>query len=134
MMTSSTVPNKNNPAMSPATGPFKSPAQEVAAGAMEKAKELGGRAVRTADAAAASVGAKLHSVADTVKQNTPSKGALGVASTGVANTLDQAGRYLEQQGISGIAEDLTATIRKHPVPALLMGLGFGVLLARLMRR
>jgi len=112
----------------------KDKAQEVASSVADKARDMGTSAVKSADSAAATVGGKMHSLADTVKQHGPNKGMMGTASTAVADTLDQAGRYLEQQGLSGAAEDMTNLIRKHPVPAVLIGLGLGFLLARVTSR
>ena len=39
-------------------------------------------------------------------------------------------RYLREEGLSGLASDLTDMIRRNPIPALLIGLGVGFLLAR----
>jgi hypothetical protein len=52
----------------------------------------------------------------------------------VASALDSSGRYLEEQGLSGMAEDVTNLIRRNPIPAMLIGVGLGFLLARLTRR
>ena len=38
--------------------------------------------------------------------------------------------HLEDHQLSGIANDLTDMIRRNPVPALLVGIGIGYLLAR----
>jgi hypothetical protein len=51
----------------------------------------------------------------------------------VAETLESGGRYLKEEGLEGMAEDLTDLIRKNPIPAVLMGIGLGFLLARLTR-
>jgi hypothetical protein len=51
----------------------------------------------------------------------------------VASALDSTGHYLEEQGLSGMAEDLTNLIRRNPIPALLIGVGLGYLLARMTR-
>jgi hypothetical protein len=48
----------------------------------------------------------------------------------VAGALDSAGKYLQEEGVSGMAEDVTDMIRRHPIPALLVGIGIGYLLAR----
>jgi hypothetical protein len=48
----------------------------------------------------------------------------------VAGALESSGRYLEEQGLSGIGEDLTNLIRRNPLPAILLGIGLGFLLAR----
>jgi hypothetical protein len=60
------------------------------------------------------------------------QGVLGGAANSVADTLDSAGRYLEEEGLSGISEDMSAMIRRNPIPALLIGVGIGFLLGRSM--
>jgi hypothetical protein len=37
---------------------------------------------------------------------------------------------LEEQGLSGIAEDVTEVVRRNPIPALFIAAGIGFLLAR----
>jgi hypothetical protein len=54
----------------------------------------------------------------------------GEASTAVANTLENTGRHLQKEGLKGIADDVTNLIRRNPIPALLVGLGVGFLIAR----
>jgi hypothetical protein len=59
---------------------------------------------------------------------------LGTATGTVADSLDSAGRYLQEEGIAGMAEDITELIRRNPVPAMLVGVGIGFMLAKLLRR
>ncbi|HZZ72766.1 MAG TPA: hypothetical protein VFE24_10970 [Pirellulales bacterium] len=64
----------------------------------------------------------------------PESGVLHSASTQIASTLKSSGKYLEEHGISGIAGELTAVIRKNPVPAIFAALGVGFLVARVTKR
>jgi uncharacterized protein YjbJ (UPF0337 family) len=48
----------------------------------------------------------------------------------VTDTAAGAGTYLQDRGVEGLSEDLTGLIRRHPVPALLIGLGIGYVLGR----
>jgi ElaB/YqjD/DUF883 family membrane-anchored ribosome-binding protein len=59
---------------------------------------------------------------------------LGQAATTVAKGLETGGRYLQKEGVTGMAEDLTDLIKKNPIPAVLVGIGVGFLLAQLMPR
>ena len=59
---------------------------------------------------------------------------LGNASSAVANTLETYGKELQEHGLTGIAEDITNTVRKHPIPAVLIGIGLGFLLARVLTK
>jgi ElaB/YqjD/DUF883 family membrane-anchored ribosome-binding protein len=105
----------------------KSAAQNVG----EKAKHAGEYVRDKADQGASQVGKGMESLAGTIRDRGPQAGLLGKATTGVADTLDSAGRYLDQQGMSGMVDDLTSMIKNHPVPAMLIGIGLGFMLARL---
>ena len=69
-------------------------------------------------------------LAGTVREKLPHEGMVGTASGYVADALESGGRYLQQEGFSGMADDLTNLIRRNPIPALLFGIGLGYLLAR----
>ena len=55
---------------------------------------------------------------------------LGYRLTVERVTLENTGKYLEEEGLSGIASDVTALIKRNPIPALFIGIGVGFLLAR----
>jgi len=55
---------------------------------------------------------------------------LGTPAQAVAAGLEKGGRYLEQEGLSGMMDDVTDLIRRNPVPALLIGMGIGFLVGR----
>jgi hypothetical protein len=108
----------------------------------EKAKETASHLASQASGVAASVGHKaedatstlgtrMQSLAGTLRDKAPEEGMMGKASSAVADTLESGGHYLEEQGLRGMAEDVTELIRKNPIPAVLIGVGFGFLLARL---
>jgi len=109
-------------------------AQEMASSAMHKAKEVAGKAEERTDKALGSMGTGMQSLAGTIREKAPHEGILGTASSRLAETLDSGGRYLEQQGIGGMADDLTDVIRRNPIPAVLVGIACGFLLARAIRR
>jgi hypothetical protein len=44
--------------------------------------------------------------------------------------LESGGRYLQQEGLSGIMDDVTELVKRNPIPALLLGIGIGFILAR----
>lgn len=120
------------------TDAAKSGAQNLADGARSAAQNVGDKARQAgefardkADQGAATVGKGMESLAGTIRDRGPQEGLLGRATSGVAGTLDQTGRYLEEQGVSGMVDDLTGLIRNHPLPAILVGVGIGFMLARL---
>jgi uncharacterized protein YjbJ (UPF0337 family) len=85
----------------------------VTAGVTGAAQEVASRVTATAGTAAA----RAQEVA-------------GAAATTVTDTAAEAGTYLQDRGVEGLSEDLTGLIRRHPVPALLIGLGIGYVLGR----
>jgi hypothetical protein len=87
-----------------------------------------------AEEGVSSVGAGMKSLAGTIRESGPHEGMLGSATSRVANTLESGGRYLQEEGLSGMGHDLAEFIRRNPVPALLVGIGLGFLLARLVDR
>jgi hypothetical protein len=89
---------------------------------------------RKAEDATSAVGGGLKSLGNTIRDNTPQGGIVGEASAAAANTLESTGRYLQEEGLEGIAEDVTNLIRRNPVPAVLVGIGIGFLLAKITRR
>ena len=118
-------------------------AQEAATYVADKAKSAASSAMHSAEGAASYVGQKagdattavggsLKSLGSTIRENTPGKSMVSDASCAVADTLESAGRYLEDEGLSGISEDMTNMIRRNPIPALLIAVGVGFLMARAM--
>jgi uncharacterized protein YjbJ (UPF0337 family) len=82
----------------------------------------------------AAVGEKIGSLAGVIREKAPHEGAAGTAATTVADKLDAAGSYLQGKDLDHMMSDLSGMIRRYPVPALLIGLGIGYLLARGTRR
>jgi uncharacterized protein YjbJ (UPF0337 family) len=52
------------------------------------------------------------------------------AATAVTDTAAGAGTYVQEKGVQALPGDLVGLIRRHPVPALLIGLGIGFVLGR----
>lgn len=107
---------------------------EMAASASEKVGEVATSAGHRAEDAAASVGTGMKSLAGTIRERAPSQGMLGNAASAVASGLEEGGRYLEENRLSGIGEDVLNIIRRNPFPAVMVGIGIGFLLARAIRR
>lgn len=113
---------------------FADKAKDAATHTADRAKEFGKSAADMADAATAKVGTGMESVADKLRDKAPREGVLHNAASKVADTLEKGGRYLEQEGITGMASDLTNVIKRNPIPAVLVGVGIGFLLAQAIRR
>jgi hypothetical protein len=108
-------------------------ARDVASQAADKARDLASSAGRRADQMADKVGAGMTSAADTLREHSPDKGMLHTAASKVADTLESGGEYLKEEGLTGIADDLTNLIKRNPIPALLVGICLGALIARATR-
>lgn len=104
-------------------------AREGAANLGEKAKEAGSTVVNKADDLAGRAGSGLETAADSLRSHAPNSGVLGSAASSVADTLERSGRYLEEEGVSGMAGDLTNIIKRNPISALLVAVSIGVLIA-----
>jgi len=85
---------------------------------------------KTADKWTSSAGSGMKSLGDTIEEKGPHGGMLGSASHAVASTLAEGGKYLEQEGLSGMMDDVTNLIRRNPMPAILVGIGLGYLIGR----
>jgi hypothetical protein len=119
-------------------------AGQAVSGAAQKAREMASSATQAASEAAANVGHKaeeatsavgsgMRNLAGTLREKLPHEGMIGTAGSTMADTLERGGRYLEEEGLRGIGEDLTNVIRRNPIPALLLGIGIGFLIARSLR-
>lgn len=106
---------------------------EKAKEATESVRETAGTVATEAghkmEEATESLGKGMRSLAGTIRER-GGDGALGSAASTVAEGLETGGRYLEREGLEGMGADLVKLIRRNPVPAVLIGIGFGFLLAR----
>jgi hypothetical protein len=76
------------------------------------------------------IGCSMKSLADAIRDHTPGEGVLHTASSMLAGSLEKGGRYVQEEGLSGMAKDITNLVRHNPIPALLVGVGIGLVLAK----
>ena len=105
---------------------------DAATHAADRAKDACSTVADSAEHATSSVGGSLQSLGHQVREHGPHGGTMGDASSAVAKGLESTGRYLQEEGLSGMADDLTNVIKRNPIPAMLIGVGIGFLLARAM--
>jgi phage tail tape-measure protein len=105
-------------------------AKEVASNVANKAKDMASTVGHKAEDATHAVGSGMQSLAGTMRDKLPQSGVLGSTGSTIASGLDSAGQYLKEEGLSGIAEDMTNLIRRNPLPALLCGVALGFVIAR----
>ncbi|MFL5342886.1 MAG: hypothetical protein ACJ8F7_22355, partial [Gemmataceae bacterium] len=101
-------------------------AQDVANRARDMAQNAGQKAEDVTHRA----GSAMESLGQTIRDRGPHEGTLGQVAGKAAENLSSAGHYLQEEGLQGIAEDLTDMVRRNPIPALLIGIGIGFLIAR----
>jgi hypothetical protein len=120
-------------------------AKEVSSNMTEQARNVGSAVTQRAEDVAANIGHRaqeatgavagsMKSLAGAMREKMPHEGMMGRASTAVADSLERGGQYLKEEGLSGMANDLTNLIRRNPIPAVLAGIGIGFLIARATRR
>jgi len=108
-------------------------ARDMASSAADKARDLASSAGRKADDAVSSVGTGMGSAADSLRSHAPQSGMLGSAASTVADAMESTGRYLEREGLSGMADDFTGMIKRNPIPAMLVAVAVGFLISRATR-
>ena len=82
----------------------------------------------TVNTAAHDVAARLTETAGAVGATVQETAA--TAARAVADTVKGAGGYLQAQGVDQRTGDVTGLIRRYPIPAVLIGLGIGLLVGR----
>jgi uncharacterized protein YjbJ (UPF0337 family) len=98
--------------------------------AKAKAQEFGSAAAERVGGASKAVGETMSSWAGTIRESAPQEGSIGSAAKTVANQLENAGSYLQDNTFENMARDVTTLIRRYPIQSLLVGLGIGYLFSR----
>lgn len=109
-------------------------ARSAASAAGDIASDTLSTSGRKADDAASSLGSGMKTLGSTIRSNAPREGTMHSAASHVARTLESGGDYLQEEGFTGMMDDLGGLIRRYPVPALLIGIGLGFCLAATCRR
>jgi ElaB/YqjD/DUF883 family membrane-anchored ribosome-binding protein len=108
-------------------------ARDTATGVMDRARDVAGN-----------VGDKARNVASSVADTARdwASGAVGAvkdsdvvnkAGDYVQDAWETGSRYVHDHSIKDMAEDVAGVIRRNPIPALLVGIGLGFILARSLR-
>jgi len=131
------MPVRNHKQPVPAPGCEEPPRFESSAftaTVTDKAQDASSFVGEKAEQATMAVGTGMESAAQAIRDHGPACGALHNAGEAIADKLEGGGRYLETHGLKDIGEDVTNLIRRNPIPALLIGVGIGALIAQLVRR
>jgi len=109
-------------------------ARDAASNVADKARDAASTLGQKAEDATHAVGSGMQSLAGTMRDKLPQSGPIGAASSTLASGLESTGRYLQEEGLQGIAGDMTNMIRRNPLPAMFLGIGLGFVLARAISR
>jgi len=113
-----------------AVGDMGEKATSAASSVIHSAQDAATFVGNKADDGLHAVGAGLKSFGDTVRHSAPRSGMAKDSMGAVADTLENTGKFLEEEGFSGIAAELTSMIKRNPVPSLFVGIGIGFLIGR----
>src|SRR5438270_12211914 len=108
-------------------------AKDAASAVAQRAGDAASTVGRTAEDATSAFGGNIESLGHTLREKAPHDGMLGTASCAVAGTLESSGRYIKEQGLTGIGEDLNTLIHRYPMQSVLIGIGIGFGMARFTR-
>src|SRR5262245_56302762 len=103
-------------------GPGAQHAQDAGKGMMDKARDMAGNVADKAKDLASTAGDRaenlthragsgMESLGHAVRENMPHGGTMGAVADRTARGLEDAGRYLQEEGLSGMADDFTDMIR-----------------------
>jgi len=117
---------------------FVSKAKDTAADAMDKVKQtastLGDTASKKAAEVTTAVSGGMKNLGEKIRETMPAEGYLGQASRKVADGLECGSKYLAEEGLAGLTDDIGTVIRRNPLPAVLCGIGLGFLIGRTLRK
>lgn len=86
-----------------------------------------------ADHATTVAGERMVNISHSLRGSGPATGLRADVAERAANTLEQTGAYLQHHDVSGMRSDLEKLIRKFPLESVLIGVGTGFWLARVLR-
>lgn len=98
------------------------------------AGEMASVGVEKTEEAIAAVGERISHFGDTIREAMPDTGTVGTAAVALADGLKSSGEYLKTHGFEEMSNDVTNVIRRHPVPAVWIGLGVGFILGQALVR
>jgi len=105
-------------------------AKDAAGNVADKAKDMASNVADTArdwaSSAASAVSTGVGTVADKVRDSD----VVNKAGEYAQEAWETGSRYWQEHSVKDMADDLAGVIRRNPIPALLVGIGLGYLLAR----
>jgi len=119
-------------------------ARDAAAGVVDRAKDVAGNVAGSARDMAGNVADRARNVAGNVADTARDwatgavdavKGSdvVNKAEDYAAEAWETGSRYFQEHNFKDMADDVAGVIRRNPIPALLVGVGLGFILARSLR-
>ena len=108
--------------------------RDAISAAAAKTRDVASSTLQMAEGAVDTIGGEMKSLAGSIREKAPAGGMCGGAASGIANTLESSSAYLQERNLDGLGGDATNLIRRYPLQALLVGLGVGFLVGRIVRR
>lgn len=99
-------------------------AKDAVSTGVHTAQQKLGETVDRAKEAASNVADSVSNAANYVGQKAED------ATCRVGETLENTGHYLKEEGLQHMASDMSNMIRRNPIPAMVLGVGLGYLLAQ----
>jgi cell division septum initiation protein DivIVA len=127
-----TIQNAADKARDVARGAVDS-ARDSATGVMDRARDMAGQVADKARDVAGNVTDKARDWATGAVNAVKDNGVVNKAEEYASEAWETGSRYVHEHSFKDMADDVAGVIRRNPIPALLVGVGLGFVLARSLR-
>jgi hypothetical protein len=108
-------------------------ARDTATGVMDRAKDVAGNVADRAKDVAGNVAESARDWAAGAVGAVKDSEVVNKAGDYVSEAWETGSRYFQEHNFKDMADDVAGVIRRNPIPALLVGIGLGFILARSLR-
>jgi len=117
-----------------ATANLGQQASDLASNLGERAQNLASNAAERVEDARSAMAQGMSHLAGRLRESAPHEGMLGTAAGSVAGTLEAGGRYLQENDLSDMGQDLSRLVRQYPIASLCAVFGLGFMLGKTLGR
>jgi hypothetical protein len=108
-------------------------ARDAATGVMDRARDVAGNVADRAKEAAGTAADTAREWASEAVGAVKESDVVNKAGEYVSEAWESGSRYFQEHSFRDMADDVAGVIRRNPIPALLVGIGLGFILARSLR-
>jgi ElaB/YqjD/DUF883 family membrane-anchored ribosome-binding protein len=108
-------------------------ARDTATGVMDRARDVAGNVADKARDMAGNVADTARDWASGAVSAVKDSDVVNKAEDYVSEAWDTGSKYFQEHSFKDMADDVAGVIRRNPIPALLVGVGLGFILARSLR-